>query len=1615
MSFHSVLHHLRRYRFTALFLGLIAFAVFGYQMIPAPRVVGAELTGEVLKVTFKAPVTLHFTQRMNKESVEKAFSAEPELKGGFTWPNGHTLEFYPENPLKIGQEFRITVGASAKSLYRKPLGEDAELSFLVTGAPFVQFISPRLPESQVPIVGPSQPVTVMFNRPMEIAEGAALAIDPPMEGRYRRLGESAFQFIPKAWVMSTRYKLTVLAGIVARDGGATEKEEVFYLETPKSRIIEITPPPITVRFNQPVELGAVQPGKNIQLFPSNDVDAEKHPKNDGFFNMEATYALDADGRQDKTSLIFTPTFPYRPGQEYRFVVQGDKNEFSLGITERAELKFKVKAQPSAEGSQPVSSAGLSWSDGKDWEFVMIGDAPRFRVKSDKADALEIGYCPVTASAFFVWKGDGAPCTLQTKTVPLSSKESQETDLDFSSLFEKTEWEKGLYFTSVTAKGVEEASIHKMFAVSDTALVLKKSGSEALVWAVDLKTGAPVARMELAFLSHEGEEIGKGVTDGDGIYKMASEFGEGIYVIGKKELEKESRWAIAGQYWSYSADTDFGEGFALLEPRVYFFLSRSSARAGENLDFKGVVRIDNDAELSLPKIVQADVVLEDEEGSEATRLTVPFRRDGSFDGIMPLSEELKPGAYRLSAISDGTELGSTSFNIIGGEPPFSLDWANVKKNYKAGEVPMVDLIARYPYGLPAAHITGEWQLYRKPFSFGSETESGYSYGVTGVQDNRQELLVAKGETTFDANGRARFSLTNGEGKFLEAGYEYRLNVAARDFNEETAFVALNFRVHPGAYYIGINAKRLLMRPDENLETSIVATSYDGEIMEGKKIKLSLVSQRKEWFSKTFLSAKEPVEVSVPATRDMPGGIYLLRAQSQDADGNEVVAEKQLFLITPEGEVNVRDFMFVPDQSIAYVGGKARFLAVAPDVSQEKPATLLVTFERAGILAYQVVSLMSPLTPVEVLVDDNMVPNVYVKAQLIQSYASHPKDEEQEEREIKSLLEGDTKTQETSGALFTWKQSVTSLRISRREQEIKVDLSFDPLAPQPGQKVKVKIHTYDYKNVDVPAAVALSVTQKSQEPGILDYFLGIRPLQVTTATSLEPKDIAGAPATISENAVDAIELSSLSAYFNPVIATDKGGRAEVEFDLPSTYAGWEVSAAATENSNRFGQKQIALPVDSRALITPIIPANALPGDKITLGALITNTSGKDIGSRLEITAEGLVFPEGPKKDFAVKAGQSIQVLWQAEIPATENRGQVTVNLKSRDDAANTALQIKRPPDAAVMGDPERQIREAAAKLRELQREDGGYFYWKGAAASDSTLSSYALYALNFAKQKGDAVPDETLEKTARYLIGKMADKNLSADEKIVMLWALGDYGQYDTAASIELFNTREEATPYGRLLLLIAMEKLVDAGQKSIQPYVERLKSELNPTYPLTLRWFGDGGSLPSPLGWLLGEISDFVAQENGAVLSRLYCRLEDTDCKEPVTEMKAGEVYAGSLTLVLPQDITRAFITEPMPAGILPLAVGVSIRSLSSQYQQEEMAKRQGFTFLDNPIWNFNDRSVQKDKLLLYAENLPAGVYTIDYLVQAGLSGSYYHPPATFKVLGQSDIGANTEGGKVEIK
>jgi len=156
-------------------------------------------------------------------------------------------------------------------------------------------------------------------------------------------------------------------------------------------------------------------------------------------------------------------------------------------------------------------------------------------------------------------------------------------------------------------------------------------------------------------------------------------------------------------------------------------------------------------------------------------------------------------------------------------------------------------------------------------------------------------------------------------------------------------------------------------------------------------------------------------------------------------------------------------------------------------------------------------------------------------------------------------------------------------------------------------------------------------------------------------------------------------------------------------------------------------------------------------------------------------------------------------------------------------------------------------------------------------------------------------------------------------------------------------------------------------------------------------------------------------EENAVITRNYFALEDYDEEMPLSKLSSGVLYRGVLTLVIPDNASYIAIENPLPAGIKGLSFNPAIGNFSAQYEQEAFAQSNGITWIDNPLWLFDNYLIEDDKMLLYSNELPAGIYKIDYLIQAGMRGKYNHLPATMKQMFRPNIYGRTKGGWMEIK
>ncbi len=385
--FYNIFSFFKRSSVQKEILGVLGVLVLIglYSALPQPKVLQADEV-ENRKVAYNAPFTIRFSQPVHFSSVEKAFSIKPRLSGEFNWADRRTLEFVPDDFLRVGDEYTVKLAGSAKGLSLKRVNKEASIEFVVAGPPMVSYIDPTLPEIETEetevdeekapeepklIVGESQRFTIMFDRPMNVEEidleQDVLEVEPALQGDFKWIGQRVIEFTPAVLPMGTAYKATVKSGLPALDGGETEEDTVFEFETPAPKVTFFAPEqeasyvqtetPLVLEFNQEMALDYIEPGRNALLFPSNDVDADITEKNDGFFNTEVTYGKNAEGKVDKRIIEFKPTFPFQHDTEYRFVLASgleggakrlNENEEGYGniaLSEDFELKFTIAAKP----------------------------------------------------------------------------------------------------------------------------------------------------------------------------------------------------------------------------------------------------------------------------------------------------------------------------------------------------------------------------------------------------------------------------------------------------------------------------------------------------------------------------------------------------------------------------------------------------------------------------------------------------------------------------------------------------------------------------------------------------------------------------------------------------------------------------------------------------------------------------------------------------------------------------------------------------------------------------------------------------------------------------------------------------------------------------------------------------------------------------------------------------------------------------------------------------------------------------------------------------------------------------------------------------------------------
>ncbi len=167
------------------------------------------------------------------------------------------------------------------------------------------------------------------------------------------------------------------------------------------------------------------------------------------------------------------------------------------------------------------------------------------------------------------------------------------------------------------------------------------------------------------------------------------------------------------------------------------------------------------------------------------------------------------------------------------------------------------------------------------------------------------------------------------------------------------------------------------------------------------------------------------------------------------------------------------------------------------------------------------------------------------------------------------------------------------------------------------------------------------------------------------------------------------------------------------------------------------------------------------------------------------------------------------------------------------------------------------------------------------------------------------------------------------------------------------------------------------------------------------------------------INAVPSRDEGFAVERSLYMLDDTLLEHPVSEAKVGDVLKGVLRITVPKERRFIAVEDFIPAGVelvnfglatedqslrgggLPIPYGrgmgfevkkgfASLLGMKSDELPDELYSG---TVAPHERLYADAEEMRDDRLFLFRENLPAGVYEYEYFVRALVPGKFHHLPA----------------------
>ncbi len=668
--------------------------------------------------------------------------------------------------------------------------------------------------------------------------------------------------------------------------------------------------------------------------------------------------------------------------------------------------------------------------------------------------------------------------------------------------------------------------------------------------------------------------------------------------------------------------------------------RGAYRPGERLHAKIVLRrVEGERASALSEGRCVVRLLDPQRAAPIAAREVRPNRFGtaSVDFELPLSVAL--GALEIAVARPDAQvvLGSAEVRVVEfRQPAFRVDLGAIGDPLFVGDHVGVQARATYLFGAPVTRGDLRWSLVREGRASYPERWSRFVFGAVGERLGFGTVAEGHGELGPSGALHLDAALTP-----VPARTRLTLEAEVTDGAGHTHAARRSLTVLPAAVEVGLREGPDWIEAGGDLSLEAIAIDPEGEPVADVALEARVVregwhswwewsdasrshrggsyrlrrDQRREVVHTCALrSGEEPV-----SCRFAPGraGPYLLEVEVQDPAGRVSRASRRVYVAgsdeQPDRDPPGAPITVTPVRRAWTVGETAELAFESPFEAAEA----LITVEREGVLHVerrrvgpggQVLRL--PLTAA-------MVPNVYVGVTLVKPRTGAPG--ERVDLNAPDLRFG-----------------VAPLEVRPATAALRLSLEV-PASARPGTEVPVEVRVTDEYDRPVRGEVLLWAVDEGTlrltgyEVPELSRSL-YRPRRAafawddvrrTLISRVDVPDLAepsGDGGEGSARRIDVRERFDPTPLWEPAVATDADGRANVTMSLPARPTEYRVMAVALDDGARSGRASARVVAEQPLVLRSALPRFLTEGDQVQAGVFVHNATEAPVEARVVATVGG-----------------------------------------------------------------------------------------------------------------------------------------------------------------------------------------------------------------------------------------------------------------------------------------------------------------------------------------------------------------------------------------------------------